>query len=44
MSFSKNGDDLKQGFSEMNFKQGGYVPVVAALLEGSKFSLTLPNR
>jgi len=30
-------------FRNETFKQGGYVPVVAALLEGSRFSLTIPQ-
>lgn len=35
---------MKLAYKNDLFKAGGYVPVVAALLEGSRFSLTLPTR
>lgn len=34
---------MKVGFTVPDFKKGGYVAAVAAMMEGSKYSLTLPD-
>jgi hypothetical protein len=34
---------LKLAFNHSDFKKGGFVPAVAAIIEGSRFSLTLPG-
>ena len=34
---------MKKAFSSDDFKKGGYIPVVATLLEGTKYALTLPD-
>lgn len=41
--FGRNDDELKVAFENVNFKKGGYVPAVSALIEGSKYSLTIPD-
>ena len=34
---------MKQAFSVPEFKKGGYIPAIATLIEGTKYSLTLPD-
>ena len=43
MKFGVNDDPMKLAYTVADFKKGGYVPAVAAMIEGSKFSLTLPG-
>lgn len=43
LRFAKNDDPLKVAFTVPDFKKGGYVPAVAAIIEGSQYSLTLPG-
>jgi hypothetical protein len=43
LKFAKNDEALRVAFTEADFKKGGFVPVVAALIEGSKFALTIPD-
>lgn len=40
--FRKNGGPLTVAFTNVSFKNGGYIPVVASLMEESIFSFTLP--
>lgn len=43
MKFGKNSEPLKVAYTNAEFKKGGYVPAVAAMMEGSKYCLTLPG-
>lgn len=43
LSFSVNGSPLATAFTVADFKKGGYVASVAALIEGSKYALTIPQ-
>ena len=41
--FGVNDDPLEEAFSSAEFKKGGYVAAVGALMEDSRYSLTLPD-
>jgi len=41
--FGLNDLPLEVGFSSAEFKKGGYVAAVGALIEGSRYSFTLPD-
>lgn len=43
LSFGINQENLDVAWTIPDFKKGGYVPAVAALIEGSRFSFTLPD-
>jgi hypothetical protein len=41
--FGVNDEPLEEAFNSADFKKGGYVAAVGALLEDSRYSLTLPD-
>ena len=41
--FGLNDAPLEEAFTSQEFKKGGYVAAVGALLEGSRYSFTLPD-
>lgn len=43
LSFALNDEPLEEAFCLPELKKGGYVAAVAALIEGSRFSFTLPD-
>jgi len=43
LNFGLNDEPLEKAFSCNEFKKGGYVAAVGALMEDSRYSLTLPD-
>lgn len=43
LSFGKNKGQMEKAYEKEEFKKGGYVPAVSTLIEGTKYSLTLPD-
>lgn len=41
--FAVNEEDMQEAFTSEDFKKGGFVAAVGALMEDSRYSLTLPD-